>query len=95
MIKKIWTWLVYSSENRDRISLTLKGVFAGLVTVGTVYAGLAHITLPTEQITLFVDALIATVQTLLMVISSLVTVFGLARKIYYTTTGEHDALNAL
>jgi len=94
-IKKVLLWLVFSSKNSAKISLTIKAALTGLVTVATIYAGIANVSLPTEALTQAVDGIITFVQTALVAISSAVTAWGLIRKIWRSFTGDNHVINTL
>lgn len=94
-IKSVLAWLVFSSKNSAKISLTIKAALTGLITVATIYAGIANVQLPTEALTQTVDAIVTFVQTAFLAISSAVTVYGLLRKIWTTFTGDNHVINNL
>jgi hypothetical protein len=94
-IKKATTWLVYSSSDATKYSVTIKSAFAGLITVATVYSGIAHVTLPTEDLTRISDAVIVIVQSFFLIVSSLAFVYGSVRKIYLTVTGQNSTVTKL
>jgi hypothetical protein len=89
-----WYWLVFSSNNAQNISLTLKGVLVAALTYATMLAGLANIQLPSETLTQLTDNLVLLVP-LLMAISYAVTIVCLARKVFKTFAGTNRSCNRL
>lgn len=87
-----WHWLVFSSANPQRVSLTLKAFLITLATYTTVLAGFAHIQLPSELITQVINGVVNVTQQLLMLVSTAVTVIGLVRKIATTFAGTNKVL---
>ena len=95
VIKKITAWLVLSSQNPTKWSLTIKGALTGGVTILTVVAGLAHINIPgADAFSAAIDAIIGFVQTALLCISAAATAWGLLRKIWSTISGENQVVNS-
>ena len=90
MFKTFWNWLVVSSADEDKLSLTLKGIFGAAVTTLTVVLGFANIHV--GDLTPVVDALITLIQAIAAVVSAVVTLYGLVRKVVLTITGEHAGL---
>jgi hypothetical protein len=91
-LKTAWYWLMFSSNNPQAISLTIKGVLVTLLTYVTVAAGLAHISLPSDILTQVVDAIVMFVQSVLMAISIAITIVGLVRKLFKTFAGTNSVL---
>lgn len=88
-----WNWLVYSSANEQAFSITVKAFLTAIVTYGTVAAGLAHISLPSDLLTQLVDAVVSLFQSILLVVSSIVTVIAFVRKIKSTIDGTNKVIN--
>lgn len=86
-MEKIWNWLVVSSADPNAYSLTIKGTLLGIATVLTMLAGFGHIQL--GDLTPLVDGIVQAVQAFLALVSSVVFVVGLVRKIYRTANGTH------
>ena len=84
-------WLVLSSANSSKWSLTLKGVLGTAVTVITMVAGLGHVQV--GDLTPLVDSIIQAVQAVALAVTSIAGVVGLFRKIYRTVKGTHDAIH--
>lgn len=87
-MKKIISWVVYSSSNANQISLTIKGV---LMTV----AVLATQLLPIENLPELVESIAVFVQQALTLAGTLVVIGGGIRKIVTTIKGSNDVLNTV
>lgn len=92
-IKKGWNWLITSSADPEKVSLTFKGIVTGLATGLTILLGVAHINVG-SQLTTLVDATVSFVQQVLVVISIGVTIVGLVRKLWITIQGQKPTLGA-
>lgn len=73
-LKTVLTWFVRSSANPQNVSLTLKGALAFLVVFG----------LNASDITQIEDALSVAIIGTGYVVSSLITLYGFARKLHNT-----------
>lgn len=93
VIKKVFAWLVFSSKNSAKISLSVKSALTFFVTMLTVWAGFAHIQLPTEALTQAVDDIIVFIQTAFLLISTASTIWGLLRKVWTSITGSNAVVN--
>jgi hypothetical protein len=84
---KIISWIVKSSVDSSRLSLTVKGFLVGTFSVfGTVLIALGFNGLPSTEVNLFIENITQTIAALGTVIGALVTAFGALRKIYLTVT---------
>jgi len=92
MLKTFWRWLVYSSADANKFSLTVKAVLIGALTFATTLAGFAQVQLPTEQLTVLVDQLIFVLQTFIGLCAGITAVYGAIRKLSLTYLGENAAL---
>ncbi len=90
-IKKLWQWVVYSSVNSDKISLSVKGILGTIVTVATIVLGLANIHVGSALTSQLIDSVITLIQAWAGLISALVAVGGIVRKIFITVKGQHPA----
>ena len=91
-VDKIWDWLVWSSANPNQLSLTVKGMLTGIVTLITVGLGVAHIPLPggaTALLSQIVDATVTAVQAIAGAVSAIAVVVGIIRKLVETVKGTH------
>lgn len=92
-MKKIYEYLVWSSVNADKISLTAKGAFsffASIAIPALAYAGITRIA-PGDITNLELYAL-ALVQAVLGAVSALVVIVGFARKLYTSLKGTNQSL---
>jgi len=94
VLKRVWAWLVLSSADPNKVSLTIKGALTGLVTMITISAGLAGVQLPSEGLTEAVDAIISFVQFSLLWLSSAVTAWGVFRKVWSSISGDNKVINS-
>lgn len=94
-IKKALAWLVLSSSDSTKVSMTVKYFLAGLVTVITILAGFAHVQIPGPEVfTQATDAIINMVQVFFTLVASIATAWGVIRKIILTIRGENDVVNS-
>lgn len=91
-IEKLWDFIVWSSADPDRLSLTTRGFLTGVVTIVSIGAGLQNVHLPSELLTSTVDSIIVAVQAIIGAVAAVATVGGLLRKIYLTWKGENLAI---
>lgn len=94
ILNRIWAWLLLSSSDPNKVSLTIKGALVGLLTAITMVAGVANIQLPSEALTQSVDGIIAFVQTSLLWVSSAVTAWGAIRKVWTSISGDNKVINS-
>lgn len=90
-MKKLITWLVVSSKDPTKYSLTLKAILAFAATVVTMAAGLANIQV--GDLTPMVNAIIEAVQAFFLFVSAVVAVIAGIRKVYRTAIGENRAIH--
>lgn len=76
-MKSIFTWLVYSSENPENFSLTLKGAVATLLPVVILLASQLGFSLDGSNIEQYILSAIT-------ILTTAVTLFGLIRKMVNT-----------
>ena len=86
MIKNFINWLVTSSADSSKISLTVKSflVGVGLLITYAVNLGLVHVGFLPAEYNQFVDAVIQIIQSTATVITSLAFVYGFVRKLWLT-----------
>jgi hypothetical protein len=92
MLKKIFQWIVYSSANPTKVSLTLKG--AGVTVIGFLVPviGLTHIAIggdPSTVLNSILDSIASIVQVALTLVGAIVGLYGLVRKVWLTVTGQN------
>ena len=83
-------WLVSSSQDPARWSLTIKGILVGFVPVIMAVAGLANIDIGSDELSAIIDGVASLVQVLLALVATVMTAYGFARKLYNTLTGRID-----
>lgn len=83
-MKRFFQWLVISSVDPTKVSLTVKGFLTTAVSVIVMVSPLFHLHIGSEQLTSIVDGIVDTIVVVLTALSSIVTLFGLIRKIVVT-----------
>ena len=91
-LKLAWYWLVFSSSNAQKISLTIKAGLIAALTYATVIAGLANISLPNDLLTQIIDTTVMLVQSFLLAVSYAAALIGLVRKVMKTFSGTNEVL---
>lgn len=76
-MKKLFTWLVYSSENPENFSLTLKGAVATILPVVILLASQLGFSLDGSNVEQYILSAIT-------ILTTAVTLFGLIRKMVNT-----------
>lgn len=89
-MKTFLQWLIISSSDSSKVSLTVKAFLGGLIPVLTIVLGFAHVQV--GDLTPVVDAFIAVIQAFFTFLSALLFLYGLGRKIYLTLMGQHEGL---
>lgn len=92
-MKKIFDFILKSSVDAQKTSLTIKGIGMALIPTLILVSNLANIQLQNEQLTQVVDAIANIVLYVGYAISSGMALYGLVRKIILTRVGENQALN--
>jgi len=93
MLKTIFQFIVYSSKDPSKISLTLKG-FAGVVATLAVAVGaiFGFNEIPVNEVSNYFKDFVDAILTIVAGISALVTVYGGVRKLILTAKGENKAI---
>lgn len=86
-MKKILNWIMLSSQDSTKVSLTLKSTLTLLVTALTI------IGLPKAELGTLADQIVTLVQGVLVVVSAATGVWGMVRKINTTMGGTNSVLN--
>ena len=94
-LKKFLTWLLISSENPYKWSLTIKGTLTMGITYVLFFAGIFHVNIAQNDLKNLVDVAVKIVETTLTLISVIATGCGLVRKIALTITGENKVVNTI
>lgn len=92
MIDKIWTWLVYSSANSNKISLSIKGAIGTILVTLSIFAGNINIPLLGEMLNSVVDSGVMVVQVVVGAISAIGMFVGAVRKLYTTFVGSNQVV---
>lgn len=90
----VWNWLVVSSEDPYKFSLTLKAGLPTLITGLTIVLGFAHVAIGSADLTAAADSFIQVAQDLIILIGGVTTAYGLARKLVASWRGDHAGVNA-
>ncbi len=88
MANKILNWIVYSSQNPDKLSLTLTGILTFLTPyiIGFLHLGYIHISGITNADASQLGAIIIAVITALVTATGgIMTIVGIVRKIVFST----------
>lgn len=95
-----WDWLLLSSADPEKYSLTVKGVFATLATLALLASGIFHYTLDPNAITGLGSLVSVAISDTLTAVSYVATaiagwslVWGAVRKLIITLVGAHPVLN--
>ncbi len=94
-MQKIITWLIVSSKDPQKVSLFIKGVLLGVLPTVVYFAGLAHLNVGQSDLKAVVEVLAQIIEVGLGLVSVVVALVGLVRKIWRTAQGENRALNDL
>ncbi len=99
MLKKIgkvlgfvWKWLVYSSENAQRISLMVKGIGMAIIPAILIVTNMFNVKTDNAQLTLFIDSASTIIIVIGGMIATVVTAIGAIRKIVSSFTGTNDVV---
>lgn len=92
MILKFWNWIVTSSADANKTSLTVKGFLVGIIPAAMILLHIANINVGQEQLTGFIDAFSVVIQDALTLISAVMFLWGLIRKLSRTVDGTNAAL---
>lgn len=92
-MKKFFEWLVFSSSDASAVSMTVKGFLLGLVPLVAVLLGVAHIKVGSDQLSAAVDGIVSLLQAVLAVVSAVVFLVGVVRKLWSTYKGTNAVLN--
>lgn len=89
-LNSIGKWLVRSSADPARWSLTIKGVLLGIVPVVMAVAGLANLDIGSDKVSAIIDGIASLVQVVLALVAMVMTAYGIVRKLYNTIMGHID-----
>lgn len=74
---KFLKWLIYSSENPDNFSLTIKGALLTAIPVIVMIAGQLNFTLDVTQLQAYANSVV-------IICTGIITLTGIVRKLYNT-----------
>ncbi len=92
-MKKFIAWLVLSSKDPEKVSLTIKGVIATAATYIIFFTSLFHLNFSATDLATVGDLIGKIVQALLMVVSLVTTLIGFVRKLTTTANGTNEVIN--
>lgn len=95
VIVGIWKWLVYSSANAGKISLTIKSLLLSLIPVILMVTKMYNVSIDNAALASFIDQVSAIIIVIGGAITAISACFGALRKIYTTVTGSNDVINTL
>jgi hypothetical protein len=87
-----WKWVVWSSADPAKTSLTIKALLVSGVTYLTVVFQFANINMGSFEMNVLIDGIVSFIQAILMVVSTATALFGLLRKSYKTIKGENPVI---
>lgn len=91
-MKKVFKWLVVSSADPKKVSLTVKAVLTGLIPLAIAVSGVTEIPLDQNSMQAVASTVAQFVETALTLVSITLTAAGLLRKIYLSVIGENAVL---
>jgi hypothetical protein len=84
ILKRIYNWIVVSSADPTKVSLTIKSVGLAIIPYLMIVLDLAHANIGSADLNAFFDTTSIIVQSSLTLFASVGFLFGLFRKIYNT-----------
>lgn len=89
---KIFQWIMVSSKDPNKVSLTIRGILVGAITYIVFFAGVFHFNVDQGDLNSLAVQLSDIVQMTLTLVSAVATTVGLVRKIYRSITGQNKAI---
>lgn len=89
MIKKIFDWFVWSSANRNAVSLSVKSLLIGYVPIVLTFAGFSPSLsglITADTVHELINALVDAINGILLAISSASLIYGFLRKVWITAS---------
>ncbi len=83
-LNNIAQWVVVSSTDPSKVSLTIKGILVGTIPTIMFMLGLIHLNVGQEDLNVLIDSIAAIVQLVLSLIAVVMTTVGLIRKLINT-----------
>lgn len=93
-LKKIWQWLVKSSADAKKWSLTIKSILYAIIPTAVYFLGLVHIQIGSDALTEVVNMIAELIVVIGGVITAISFTWGLIRKIETTLTGENKVVTS-
>lgn len=92
IFKKAFYWIILSSENAQNLSLTVKAFLTGIIPVAMFLANTTHVKFDSNTLTAIIDGIASVITYLGGLITALVFLYGLFRKIVNTANGNNDVI---
>ena len=89
MLQNFFKWIIQSSTDPTKVSLTVQSLLAGYVPIVLTIAGFfpsLHTVVSADSLTAAVHAIIAIINGFFMIVAGVMFVYGFVRKIYITYT---------
>jgi len=80
-LKKVWRWVINSSEDPNKLSLTLKGLLPLVIALSTI----SGYDLRQDDLSSLTDAVVTALVQFVALVSALTTLYGAGRKVINTT----------
>ncbi len=93
-MKKFWAWLLLSSSDPEKVSLTIKSAGAMFATYIIFFTGLFHKNIQPSDLEVLTNGIANFVSLALMAISAVVGVWAALRKIFLSLTGGNEVINS-
>jgi uncharacterized membrane protein (GlpM family) len=90
----IWKWLVKSSADSEKLSLTIKGTLLGIVPVAIYLFGAFNIEVASDQLTSAIDGIVVLIGVFAGIVSAVQIAVGVIRKIWTTFEGTNSVIIA-
>lgn len=94
-LKVVWKWLVFSSANAEKISLTVKSILYALIPFILIITQAYRIQIDNAYLTAVIDQIIAIIIIFGGMVTAISAGFGALRKIYTTFTGTNAVVKSL
>lgn len=92
-MKKFWAWLLLSSSDPEKASLTIKSIGATVVTYGIFFAGLFHKNVNADDLNVLTNSVANFIGIVLIGISSVTAIVAAIRKIFKSLNGTNEVIN--
>lgn len=92
ILKKAWEWLVKSSANASKLSLTVKAVLYGIIPATIYFLGLVDVQVGSETLTEIVNIIAELIVVAGGAITAIAAVWGVIRKLFTTAVGTNDVV---